>query len=170
MATRKDLFGCPGESPRLARGIKIQATQNLPDVRFLDIRFLFCLCLRQNANTTLSLQLPMKFGSIVRVETLRYLTKITTLRRKADREQLKFLQPSIRLRYNYYVQLVAIRRDWMRVANLKSRQRGVEAGRAQSCNINRKNPLLLGGRKNPISHLSRMKNPKLPYLHVTAAL
>jgi hypothetical protein len=23
--------------------------------------------------------------------------------------------------------------DWMRVANLKSRQRGVEAGRAQSC-------------------------------------
>jgi hypothetical protein len=42
---------------------------------------LFYLYLRQNANTTLSLQLPMKFGNIVRVETSRYLTKITTLRR-----------------------------------------------------------------------------------------
>ena len=46
---------------------------------------------RQNANTTLSLQLPIKFGNIVRVETSRYLTKITTLRRKADREQLQVL-------------------------------------------------------------------------------
>jgi hypothetical protein len=35
---------------------------------------------------TLSLQFLMKFGNIVRVETSRYLTKITTLRRKADRE------------------------------------------------------------------------------------
>ena len=47
---------------------------------------LFCPCLCQNANTMLSLQLPMKFGNVVRVETSRYLTKITTLRRKADRE------------------------------------------------------------------------------------
>jgi len=31
----------------------------------------------------------------------------------------KFLQPSVRLRYNYYIQLVAIERDWMRVPNLK---------------------------------------------------
>jgi len=102
----------------------------LPDVRFLDVRFLFLsflLCLRQNANTTLSLQLMLKFGNIVRVETSRYLTKVTTLQRKADREQLKFLQPSIRLCYNYYVQLVATKRDWMRVPNLKfwsPRQRG----------------------------------------------
>ena len=36
----------------------------------------------------LSLQLPTKFGNIVRVETSRYLTKITTLRRKVDHEQL----------------------------------------------------------------------------------
>ena len=39
----------------------------------------------------------------------------------------RFLQPSIRLRYNYYVQLVASRRDWMRVPNVKfwgARQRG----------------------------------------------
>ena len=35
----------------------------------------------------------------------------------------RFLQPNIRLRYNYYVQLVAIKRDWMRVLNLKSRIR-----------------------------------------------
>ena len=41
------------------------------------------------------------------------------------------------VRYSYYVQLVAIRRDWMRVPNLKSRsarQRGGgEAGRAHHC-------------------------------------
>jgi len=40
MATRKDLFGCPGDSPWLARRIKLKQP-NLPDVRFLDIRFLF---------------------------------------------------------------------------------------------------------------------------------
>ena len=54
----------------------------------------------------------MKFGNIVR-ETSRYLTKITTLRSR------RFLQPSIRLRYNYYAQSVAIKRGRMRVANLK---------------------------------------------------
>jgi len=31
------------------------------------------------------------------------------------------LRVAIAVRYNYYIQLVAIRRDWMRVANLKSR-------------------------------------------------
>ena len=48
MAARKDYFGCPGELFWLARGIvlvsqgsRIEATQNLPDVRLLDIRFLF---------------------------------------------------------------------------------------------------------------------------------
>ena len=56
----------------------------------------------------------MKFGNTVRVETSRYLTKMTTLRRSR-----RFLQPSIQLRYNYYVQLVATKRDWMRVPNLK---------------------------------------------------
>jgi hypothetical protein len=56
----------------------------------------------------LSLQLPMKVGN-------------------NDTAEAKFLQPSMRLRYNYYVQLVATRRDWMRVPNLKiwsPRQRG----------------------------------------------
>ena len=47
------------------------------------------------------------------------------------------LQPSIRLRYNYYVQLVATRRDWMRVPNLKfwspRQRRGGEASRAIDC-------------------------------------
>ena len=48
MATRKDHFGCHGELFWLARGTvlvgqgsRIEATQNLPNVRFLDIRFLF---------------------------------------------------------------------------------------------------------------------------------
>jgi hypothetical protein len=31
----------------------------------------------------------------------------------------------------------------------------------------KKNPAVRG-RKNPISHFSRIKNPKLPYLHVAA--
>ena len=34
-------------------------------------------------------------------------------------DSFRFLQPSIRLRFNYYVQLVAIRRNWMRVPNLQ---------------------------------------------------
>jgi hypothetical protein len=33
----------------------------------------------------------------------------------------------------------------------------------------KKNPAVRG-RKNPISHLSKMKNPKLPYLYIAAAL
>ena len=41
MAARKDHFGCYGELFWLARGIRIEVTQNLPDVRFLNIRFLF---------------------------------------------------------------------------------------------------------------------------------
>jgi len=45
------------------------------------------------------------------------------------------LRAGIGARYSYYVQLVATKRDWMPVANLKSRQRGGEAGRAQSCSI-----------------------------------
>ena len=43
------------------------------------------------------------------------------------------------VRYNYYVQLVEIKRDWMRVPNLKfwsfSLKGGVEAGRAHSCTL-----------------------------------
>ena len=66
-------LGWPGESPWLARRIE-------------DVRSPLTTSSRQNANTTLSLQLLMKFGNIVRVETSRYLTKIATLRRKADRE------------------------------------------------------------------------------------
>ena len=117
MAIRNDVFGCPGESPWLVRGIKLETYASSSPLFHLRLR-----CGRQNANTTLSLQLPMAFGNIVRVETLRYLTKITTLRRSR-----RFLQLSIRLRYNYYVQLVAVKRDWMRVLNLKfwsPRQRG----------------------------------------------
>ena len=57
MAACKDYLGCPGELFWLARGIVlvrqgswIEATQNLPDVRFLDICFLFlsfCLLKRE---------------------------------------------------------------------------------------------------------------------------
>jgi hypothetical protein len=46
---------------------------------------------RQNANTKLFLQLPMKFGDIVRVGTSRYLIKITTLQRIAKSARSKVL-------------------------------------------------------------------------------
>ena len=65
-------------------GSRNEATQNLPDVRFLNIRFL-SLFFAHAPPKTLSLQLPMKFSNIVWVETSRYLIKITILR-KADRE------------------------------------------------------------------------------------
>ena len=80
---------------------------------------------RQNANTTLSLQLPMKFGNIVWVETSRYLTKITTLQRKADRKSArsKVLAAKHRLRYNAYRSEIIFC------------PRGGEAGRAIDCSI-----------------------------------
>ena len=52
----------------------------------------------------LSLQLPMKFGNTVRVGTSRYLTKITTLRRKTDREQPRVLAA----KYTASLQLLCI--------------------------------------------------------------
>ena len=96
-----------------------------------DIRFLFSpsttppLWPPKREYNAVSAERSMKFDNIVRVETLRYLTKITALRRKADREGS--CSQAIRLRYNYYVQLVAIKRGRVRVANSKlrsARQRG----------------------------------------------
>ena len=66
--------------------------------------------------SAVSAERSMKFGNIVQLETLRYLTKITAPQKKVARA--RFLQPSIRFRYNYHVQLVAIKRHWMRVPNL----------------------------------------------------
>ena len=40
----------------------------------------------------------------------------------------------------------------------------------ETCKFIGRKPLIYWGRKNPISHLSRIKNPELPYLHVAAAL
>ena len=39
----------------------------------------------------------------------------------------------------------------------------------KTCSLHEENPAV-GGRKNPISHLSRIKNPDLPYPSVVAAL
>ena len=102
VAVCKDYFGYhnysgwPGE---------IELKQLRTCLTYASSSSLFCPRLRQNANTTLSLQWPMKFGNIARVETSRYLTKITTWR--TDRGQLKFLQPR-GVRYDCHVQLVAI--------------------------------------------------------------
>jgi len=40
----------------------------------------------------------------------------------------------------------------------------------ETCKFTGRKPLIYWGRKNPMSHLSRMKNPELPYLYVAAAL
>ena len=77
---QKKLSNVPLFQP--ARGIRIEAIQNLPDLRFLFLPLLPTPAPKREYNAV-SLQWPMKFGNIVRVETSRYLTKITTLRRKA---------------------------------------------------------------------------------------
>src|SRR6266702_5419669 len=40
----------------------------------------------------------------------------------------------------------------------------------ETCKFTGRKPLICWGRKNPISHLSRMKNPNLPYPSVAVAL
>src|SRR6266576_3706747 len=40
----------------------------------------------------------------------------------------------------------------------------------ETCKFTGRKPLIYWGRKNPMSHLSRMKNPNLPYPSVAAAL
>src|SRR6266702_6271193 len=97
VAARKDYFWLPwriilvGQENQIGATQKIQIEQLRTCMTYALSFSLFCLCFRQNTNTTLSLQLPTKFGNIVRVETSRYLTKITTLQRKADRKQLEVL-------------------------------------------------------------------------------
>ena len=113
LATRKDYFGCPGELFWLARRIKSKQFRTC--LTYASLFSLFCPCLRQNANTMLSLQLLMKFSNIVRVETSRYLIKITILRRPIA----KVLAAKHTLRHNYYVRLVATKRGGMRVPDLK---------------------------------------------------
>ena len=86
-----------------------------------------------NANTNAVSAIAGEIWQYRTGRNLTILTKVTTLLRKADCEHFRFLQPSTRLRYNYYVQLVAIKRGRMRVANLKfwsARQRG---GGSWSC-------------------------------------
>lgn len=58
----------------------------------------------------------MKFGNVVRVETY-------DINKDYDTVEPKFLQPSMRLRYNYYIQLVVTKQDWMRVPNFEISQR-----------------------------------------------
>ena len=102
----------------VGQGSRIEATQNLPDVRFLDIRFLFL------SFAYASTKRECNAVSTIADESWQYRRDINE---DHDTAEAKFLQPSMRLRYNYYVQLVVTRRDWMRVPNLKfwsARQRG----------------------------------------------
>ena len=56
--------------------------------------------------------------------------------------ETKFLQPSIWLRYNYYVQLVATRRNWMRVTNLNLAKGGGKLVVQKAVFINSIQPLI----------------------------
>ena len=78
-----------------------------------------------------SVEMLMKFGSVVRVETLRHLTKITALRRKASRNKV--------LAAKHMASLQLLRTAGGNQAKLdarnefESRQRGGEVGRATGC-------------------------------------
>ena len=94
MPARKDHFWLPWRIILVGQGNCLVGQGNSSRVELKQFRTcltyvssfsLFCLRLHQNANTMLSLQWPMKFGNIVQVGTSRYLAKITTLQRKADR-------------------------------------------------------------------------------------
>ena len=78
----RTVFRCPGELSWLVRGAELKQFRTCRT--YASSFSFFCPRLRQNANTTES---STKFGNIVRVETSRYLTKIMTLRKKADRKQ-----------------------------------------------------------------------------------
>ena len=68
--------GWPGELSWLARGVVMKQLRTC--LTYASLTYTSSLPM-----PPLFPQLPMKFGNIVRVETSRYLTKITTLRRKA---------------------------------------------------------------------------------------
>src|SRR5271169_2348972 len=79
-----------------------------------------CLCLRQT-------RIQCRLCNCRRNLAISYGWKPYDINEDHDTAEARFLQPSIRLRYNYSVQLVATRRDWIRVPNLKfwsARQRG----------------------------------------------
>ena len=76
-------FSLPWRLVLVGQGSRIEAIQNLPNVRFLSPSF---------AHASAKTLIQQKFGNIVRVETSRYLTKIMTLRKKADRKQRRSLR------------------------------------------------------------------------------
>ena len=123
MAAHKDHFGCPGEPFWLARR-SIEAAPALLNVRFL-FSFLPMPPLKREYKAISAIA-----GEIWHYRTgenLTILNKDHDTAEEGRSPEAKFLQPSIRLRYNYYVQLVATKRGRMRVANLKiwsPRQRG----------------------------------------------
>ena len=84
------LFWLPGRIILVSQENQIEATQNLPDVCFLDIRSLFCLYLCQRKYNAVS----AIAGEIWQYRTgvnPTILTKITTLLRKVNCEQLQVL-------------------------------------------------------------------------------
>jgi hypothetical protein len=108
VAARKGLFGCPGESPRLARRFEFEAMKKLPDVRSLFSPFLPTppLWLPKLEYNAVSAEKSMKFGNIVQGENLTIFDK--------DRDTAKLWRKAITkrgVRYNYRVELVAIERN-----------------------------------------------------------
>jgi hypothetical protein len=112
MATRKDFLVALENCALVGQENQIE-----------DVRFLFSLLTTpplwppKREYNAVSAERSMKFGNIVWVETLRHLTKIMALRRKADREGL-VAKPYGFATITMY-KLVAIKRGWMHVPNLK---------------------------------------------------
>ena len=98
-----------------------------------DVRFLFSYASVMATKTRIqrSLQLPMKFSNIAQVETSRYLTKITTLRRKADRKSARSKVLAAKHMASLQCDLASPRT----VAKYFFARGGGEAGRAIDCSI-----------------------------------
>ena len=121
MAAHKDRFGCLGELSWLVRGVELKQFRTC--LTYASFFSFFCPRLRKNANTT---QSSMKFGNIVLVETSRYLIKIMTLRKKADRKQRRSLRLSCTAGGN---------QARLKCTEFETYGGGVEAGHAHGCSL-----------------------------------
>ena len=115
VTTRKDYFGCPGESALFVRRIKLKTYAS-------SLSLLMPLPKREyNAVSAIADKIRQyRTDGNLMIFDKDYDTAKAYPRTASSPPKARFLQPSIRLRYNYYVQLVAIKRDWMREPNLKS--------------------------------------------------
>ena len=122
------LFWLPWRTILVGQENQIEATRNLPNAynqRWqLSVQRLFGSTYRLEVRYVGSrlAKMPIQLGTNLNALPQNYLSTLPERDQKTIdylSERFRFLQPSIRLHYNYYVQLVAIKRGRVRVANLK---------------------------------------------------